>query len=61
MPRLRPTVEQILVKLREAVVALSRGQSAGQTCRATIVLPQPASEFLSKVVGGPIPYFQWIE
>jgi hypothetical protein len=29
--------------------------------RATIVLPQPASEFLSKAVGGPIPYFQWIE
>jgi hypothetical protein len=29
--------------------------------RATIVLPQPASEFLSKAVGGPIPYFQWVE
>jgi hypothetical protein len=133
MPRLRHTVEQILAKLREAEVALCRGQSAGQTCRAlsiteqtyyrwrnesgglkgdqvkrlkesaptadgdprcatlghserrvcrllgqpratqryqrephnfyraTIVLPQSASEFLSKVMNGPVPPLRGIE
>jgi len=40
MPRLRHTVEQILAKLREAEVALCRGQSAGQTCRALSITEQ---------------------
>ncbi len=33
MPRRRHTVEQILVKLREDKVALSKGQSGAQVCR----------------------------
>ncbi len=33
MPRLRHTVEQILAKLREAEVALSKGQPVAQVCR----------------------------
>lgn len=33
MPRLRHTVEQILAKLREAEVALSKGQPIAQVCR----------------------------
>jgi len=40
MPRLRHTVEQILTKLRELEVALSRGQSTGQTCRALSITEQ---------------------
>jgi len=40
MPRLRHTVEQILAKLREAEVALSRGQSVGQACRALSITEQ---------------------
>lgn len=34
MPCLRPTVEQILAKLREAEVALSKGQPVAQDCRS---------------------------
>jgi transposase-like protein len=34
MPRLRHTVEQILAKLREAEVAMSKGQSVAHVCRA---------------------------
>ena len=33
MRRLRHTVEQILAKLREAEVALSKGQPVAQACR----------------------------
>ena len=33
MPRLRHPVEQILAKLREAEVALSKGQPVAQSCR----------------------------
>ena len=33
MRRLRHTVEQILAKLREAEVALSKGQPAAEACR----------------------------
>ncbi len=33
MPRLRHTVEQILAKLLEAEVALSKGQPVAQVCR----------------------------
>ena len=33
MPRLRHHVEQILAKLREAEVALSKGQPVAQSCR----------------------------
>ena len=34
MPRVRHTVEQILATLREAEVAMSRGQSVAHVCRA---------------------------
>lgn len=34
MPRLRHTVEQILATLREADVAVSKGQSVAHACRA---------------------------
>lgn len=34
MPRLRHTVGQILAKLREAEVALSKGQPIAQVCQA---------------------------
>ena len=34
MPRLRHTVEQILAKLREAEVAMSKGHSMAHVCRA---------------------------
>ena len=34
MPRLRHTVEQILDQLREAEVALTKGQSVAHVCRA---------------------------
>ena len=33
MPRIKHTVEQIITKLREAEVALSKGQSVVQVCR----------------------------
>ena len=34
MPRNRHTVEQTLAKLREAEVAMSKGQSMAHVCRA---------------------------
>ena len=40
MPGLRPTVEQILGKLREAEVALSKGQSVAHVCRALSITEQ---------------------
>ena len=40
MPRLRHTVEQILAKLREAEVALSKGQSVAHACRALSITEQ---------------------
>ena len=40
MPRLRHTVEQILAKLREAEVALSKGQSVAHVCRALSISEQ---------------------
>ena len=40
MPGLRPTVEQILAKLREAEVALSKGQSVAHVCRALSITEQ---------------------
>ena len=40
MPRLRHTVEQILAKLREAEVALSKGQSVAHVCRARNITEQ---------------------
>ncbi len=40
MPRLRHTVEQILAKLREAEVALSKGQSVAQVCRSLGITEQ---------------------
>jgi transposase-like protein len=40
MPRLRHTVEQILGKLREAEVALSKGQPVAQVCRTLSITEQ---------------------
>jgi transposase-like protein len=40
MPRLRHTVEQILAKLREAEVAMSKGQSVAHVCRALSITEQ---------------------
>jgi transposase-like protein len=40
MPRLRHTVEQILAKLREAKVALSKGQVVAQVCRSLSITEQ---------------------
>ena len=42
MPRLRHTVEQILAKLREAEVALSKGQPVAQACRTLGITEQIA-------------------
>jgi putative transposase len=40
MPRLRHTVEQILSKLREAEVALSKGQPLAHICRTLAITEQ---------------------
>jgi hypothetical protein len=40
MPRFRHTVEQILAKLREAEVALSKGQSVAHVRRALSITEQ---------------------
>ena len=40
MPRLRHTVEQILAKLREAEVALTKGQPVAHVCRALSITEQ---------------------
>ena len=42
MPRLRHTVEQILAKVREAEVVLSKGQSVAHVCRALSITNRPA-------------------
>ena len=40
MPRIKYTVEQIIAKLREAEVALSRGQTVAQVCRQLNITEQ---------------------
>ena len=40
MPRIKYTVEQILAKLREAEVALSKGQSVAHVCRVLSITEQ---------------------
>jgi len=40
MPRNRHTVEQIITKLREAEVALSKGQPVAQACRTLGITEQ---------------------
>ena len=40
MPRIKHTVEQIITKLREAEVVLSKGQSVVQVCRTLGVTEQ---------------------
>jgi len=40
MPRIKHTVEQIITKLREAEVALSKGQSVVQVCRTLGITEQ---------------------
>src|SRR5262249_34525500 len=48
MPRLRHTVEQILAKLREAEVALSKGQSVAHVCRALSITERLRDELLDR-------------
>jgi putative transposase len=40
MPRLRHIVEEILAKLREAEVAMSKGQSVAHVCRVLSITEQ---------------------
>jgi transposase-like protein len=40
MPRIKYTVEQIITKLREAEVALSKGQTVVQVCRQLSITEQ---------------------
>jgi len=40
MPRIKHTVEQIIAKLREAEVALSKGQAVVQVCRTLGITEQ---------------------
>ena len=40
MPRIKHTVEQIITKLREAEVALSKGQFVAQVCRTLGITEQ---------------------
>ena len=40
MPRLRHTVEEVLAKLREAEVAMSKGQSVAHVCRVLSITEQ---------------------
>jgi putative transposase len=54
MPRLRHTVEQILAKLREAEVALSKGQPAAQTCRTLGITEQTYSRWHNEYGGRPL-------
>ena len=51
MPRLRHTVEQILAKLRDAEVALSKGQSVAHVCRA-LRITEPTSYRWRNEYGG---------
>jgi transposase-like protein len=51
VPRLRHTVEQILAKLREAEVALSKGQSVAYVCRALSITEQPYSRWRNEYGG----------
>ena len=41
MPRLRPTVDQIFSKLREAEVALSKGHPLAHVCPTLAITEQP--------------------
>ena len=41
MPRIKYTVEQIITTLREAEVALSKGQPVAQTCRTSASPSKP--------------------
>ena len=47
MPRVKHTVEQIITKLREAEVALSRGQTVVQVCRTLGITEQLRDELLN--------------
>src|SRR6185503_14548330 len=48
MPRNRHTVEQIITKLREAEVALSKGQPVAQACRTLGITEQLRDELLNR-------------
>ena len=48
MPRTRHTVEQIITKLREAEVALSKGQPVAQACRTLGITAQRREELLNR-------------
>ena len=49
MPRLRHTVEQILAKLREAEVAMSKGQSVAHVCRALSITEQTVLSLAQRI------------
>ncbi len=48
MPRHRHTVEQIITKLREAEVALSKGQPVAQACHTLGITEQTYDELLNR-------------
>jgi transposase InsO family protein len=48
MPRNRHTVEQIITKLREAEVALSKGQPVAQACHTLGITEQTYDELLNR-------------
>ena len=51
MPRLRHTVEQILAKLREAEVAMSKGQFMAHVCRALSITEQAYNRWRNEYGG----------
>lgn len=50
MPRLRHTVEQILSKLREAEVMLSKGQPPAHVCRTLAIIEQTYDRWRQELV-----------
>jgi transposase-like protein len=56
MPRLHHIVEQILAKLREAEVTLSKGQSVAHVCRALSITEQTHYRWLTNTEGS-----RWIK
>ena len=51
MPRVKHTVEQIITKLREAEVALSRGQTVVQVCRTRGITEQTSYRWRNEYGG----------
>ena len=51
MPRVKHTVEQVITKLREAEVALSRGQTVVQVCRTRGITEQTSYRWRNEYGG----------